>query len=85
VAPNPDRRGKGEQIVTQIVVDEEHYSHAKLVSVGSVYLKPRHGEFVFRREFSFANCGDVYVVSTQEKLGFSFFANDRIGIPRQYS
>jgi hypothetical protein len=50
--------------VTQVVIDEEHYYPAELVSVGSVYLKPRHGEFVFRKEFGFANCGDVYVINT---------------------
>jgi len=49
--------------VTQLVIDEEHYSSAKLVSVGAVLLKPRHGKFAFRVKFSFADCGDVYVVS----------------------
>ena len=46
----------------QIVFDEEHYFPAKLVSVGLIYLEPWHGEFAFRMEFSFADCGDVYVI-----------------------
>jgi len=58
-----------ERVVTQLVIDEVHYS-VKLVSVGSVCLKPRHGEFAFRMKFGFTDCCDVYVVSSSSSAFF---------------
>ena len=49
--------------MTELVIDEEHYSSAKLVPVGTVHLKPPRGKFGFRMKFSFTHCSDVYVVS----------------------
>ena len=69
----------------QIVSDEEHYSPAKLVSVGSVNLKHWHGEFAFRMELVSLIAATSMLLVRRKCSSSAFFIKIIIGIPRQYS